>query len=104
MYEVDVQAFNDGRACSSARTDASVYSRWTRPLESLDVSSVLDGRVQSELRLRPSKIWTRPASAVDAPLGISTNASRRVRAASINSLDASSEELVCNWYCIISVT
>ncbi len=42
------------------------FSSWTRPLKSLDASAVFGGRVQSELRLRPSKMWTRPASAVDA--------------------------------------
>ncbi len=46
------------------------FSSWTRPLKSLDASAVLGGRIQSELRLRPSrKSWTRPPSAVDA-LGI----------------------------------
>ncbi len=45
------------------------YSCWTRPLKSMDASTEVAGRVQSELRLRLSKIWTRLAFAVDA-LGI----------------------------------
>ncbi len=42
------------------------FSSRAHPLESLDASAVFCGRVQSELRLRPSKMWMRPASAVDA--------------------------------------
>ncbi len=43
------------------------FSSWTRPLKSRDASAVLGGHVQSEVRLRPTKIWTRPGSIVDAP-------------------------------------
>ncbi len=47
-------------------------SCWTRPQESLDASAVLGGRFQSELRLCPSTIWMRPASAVDALVFLTT--------------------------------
>ncbi len=57
MNGVDALGFTDGRACPLALT---------RLLTLLDASTKVTGRVQSELRLRPSKIWTRPTFAVDA--------------------------------------
>ncbi len=68
---VDALACNDGRVCSSART---------RPLFFLVFSSaVLGTRVKSELHLRLLKIWKKNKQ----------NESKRVRAASTNSMDES---------------
>ncbi len=59
--------------------------RLTRLSFSTDVSTEAAGRIQSELRLRPSRIWTHPAFVLDA-LRIFV----RRCTASTNSMDASS--------------
>ncbi len=64
------------------------YSCWTRKLKSLNASTEVAGRVQSELRLRPSK-----SGGVQLLLRTRfepfKNASRRVCTASTKCLDAS---------------
>ncbi len=64
------------------------FSSRTRPLKSPDASAVPGGCIQSELHLRPSKIWTHSAFAIDT-LGMFWQMHSRVRTASTISVDIS---------------
>ena len=77
------------------------FSSWTCPLKSLDASAVLGGRVLFELHLRPSKIWMRPASAIDALGFFVKRVQQRLCCVYhfCGRIQKGRGELVCNRYC-----
>ena len=89
MNDMDAIGFSDGRTCPSA------WSRpLTRPQKSLDASTEVAGRVQSELRLRP-------AFAVDALGTLKKRVQTRLHCVhQIFGRVQGGGELMCNRYCM----